>query len=125
MTTTQKGSTSLRDTARDETATLIASDKVEGTAVYGADSAKIGRIENVMIDKVSGQVAYAVLNFGGWLGMGQDHYPLPWAKLKYNESLGGYVVNLTEKQLQGAPKYKDDAHLLSGVDDYWAASSFS
>ena len=57
--TTQTDSKSLRDTARDETATLIASDKVEGTAVYGADSEKIGRIENVMIDKLSGKVAYA------------------------------------------------------------------
>jgi hypothetical protein len=122
MTNTQTASRPLRDTARDETATLIASDKVEGTAVYGADSQKIGRIENVMIDKFSGHVAYAVLNFGGWLGMGQDHYPLPWAKLKYNESLGGYVVNLTEKQLQGAPKYKDDPDWLSGVDGYWGGS---
>ena len=116
--TTQTGSNSLRDTARDETATLIASDKVEGTAVYGADSEKIGRIENLMIDKLSGKVAYAVLSFGGWLGMGEDHYPLPWAKLKYNEALGGYVVNLTNKQLQSAPKYADD-RWLSGVDSYW------
>jgi sporulation protein YlmC with PRC-barrel domain len=116
--TTQTGSKSLRDTARDETATLIASDKVEGTAVYGADSEKIGRIENVMIDKLSGKVAYAVLSFGGWLGMGQDHYPLPWAKLKYNETLGGYVVNLTNEQLQSAPKYADD-RWLSDVDGYW------
>ena len=119
--TTQTGSRSLRDTARDETATLIASDKVEGTAVYGADSEKIGRIENVMIDKLSGKVAYAVLSFGGWLGMGQDHYPLPWAKLKYNETLGGYVVNLTNKQLQSAPKYTDD-RWLNGVDSYWATT---
>ena len=109
----------LRDTARDETATLIASDKVEGTAVYGADSEKIGRIETVMINKLTGQVAYAVLSF--WLGMGQDHYPLPWAKLKYNEALGGYVVNLTNKQLQSAPKHADD-RWLSGVDSYWATA---
>ena len=114
-------SKSLRDTARDETATLIASDKVAGTAVYGADSEKIGRIETVIIDKFSGKVAYAVLSFGGWLGMGQDHYPLPWAKLKYNEALGGYVVNLTNKQLQSAPKYADDGW-LSGVDGYWATT---
>lgn len=118
MQTTQSGSRILRDTARDETATLIGSDKVEGTAVYGADSEKIGRIENVMINKLTGQVAYAVLSFGGWLGMGQDHYPLPWANLKYNETLGGYVVNLTNKQLQAAPKYAE-GRSFSDVDSYW------
>jgi hypothetical protein len=96
------------DVARDETISLIASDKVEGTAVYGPDSAKIGSIENLMLDKRSGHVAYAVLSFGGFLGMGTDHYPLPWAMLKYDEDLGGYIVNITKDQLESAPKYADD-----------------
>lgn len=55
---------------------LIGSDKVEGTAVYGSDERKIGSIERVMIDKTSGRVSYAVLGFGGILGLGNDHYPL-------------------------------------------------
>jgi len=97
-----------RDVPRDETFSLIASDKVEGTAVYGPDREKIGSIDNVMIDKRSGRVAYAVLSFGGFLGMGTDHYPLPWSVLKYDEDLGGYVSNLTKDQLMGAPKYSDD-----------------
>jgi sporulation protein YlmC with PRC-barrel domain len=97
-----------RDIARNETATLIASDKVEGTSVYGADSKKIGSIENVMIDKRSGKVAYAVLSFGGFLGMGTDHYPLPWSMLKYDESLGGYIVNLSKERLERAPKYTEE-----------------
>src|ERR1700758_4247852 len=86
---------------------LIGSDKVEGTAVYGADDNKIGSIERVMIDKVSGKVSYAVLGFGGFLGIGNDHYPLPWQSLKYDTRLGGYVAGVTEKQLRGAPKYYD------------------
>ena len=93
---------------REETASLIASDKVEGTAVYGPDDDKIGRIENLMIDKWSGKVAYAVLSFGGFLGMGTDHYPLPWSMLKYDEKLGGYRVNITREQLQNAPRYHED-----------------
>jgi len=93
------------DVARDETFSLIASDKVEGTAVYGADRQKIGRIENVMIDKLSGKVAYAVMSFGGFLGIGEDYYPLPWPVLTYNPTLGGYEVNITEQQLKNAPKY--------------------
>ncbi len=89
------------------------------TVQFARQEAGAASIENVMIDKFTGQVAYSVLSFGGLLGMGQDHYPLPWAKLKYNESLGGYVVNLTEKQLQGAPKYREDNSWHSGVDEYW------
>jgi PRC-barrel domain len=92
-----------------ETINLIGSDKVEGTAVYGADSQKIGTIERVMIDKVSGQVSYAVLSFGGFLGIGDDHYPLPWPSLKYDTSLEGYVTGITEDQLRGAPKYRDES----------------
>ncbi len=91
-----------------ETGTLIGSDKVEGTAVYGADSNKIGSIERVMIDKQSGRVSYAVLGFGGFLGLGNDHYPLPWQSLKYDTGLGGYVTGITEQQLRGAPKYGND-----------------
>jgi hypothetical protein len=87
---------------------LIESDRVEGTAVYGQDNKKIGTIERVMIDKKSGQVSYAVLGFGGFLGIGHDHYPLPWTSFRYDEKLGGYLANITEAQLKGAPKYAAD-----------------
>ncbi|MBR1140897.1 MULTISPECIES: PRC-barrel domain-containing protein [Bradyrhizobium] len=105
---------------------LIGSDKVEGTAVYGADDSKIGTIERVMIDKLSGRVSYVVLAFGGFLGLGNDHYPLPWQSLKYDTRLGGYVTGVTEEQLRGAPKYSDEREwdwgdLATGrkVDDYY------
>ena len=91
-----------------ETTTLIGSDKVEGTAVYGRDEQKIGSIERVMIDKQSGKVAYAVLSYGGFLGIGDDHYPTPWSSLKYDTRLGGYVVGITADQLKGAPRYSND-----------------
>jgi hypothetical protein len=91
-----------------ETGNLIGSDKVEGTAVYGADQQKIGSIERVMIDKISGRVSYAVLSFGGFLGVGDDHYPLPWQSLKYDTGLGGYITGITQRQLEGAPKYGND-----------------
>ncbi len=90
-----------------ETASLIGSDKVEGTAVYGADQKKIGTLERVMIDKISGKVAYAVVSFGGFLGMGEDYYPVPWVTLKYDTNLGGYLVNLTRDKLEKAPKYTE------------------
>ncbi|MFZ2080171.1 MAG: PRC-barrel domain-containing protein [Xanthobacteraceae bacterium] len=92
------------DTSR-ETVSLIGSDKVDGTAVYGADDRKIGSVQRVMIDKISGKVAYAVISFGGFLGMGEDYYPMPWTNLKYDTRLGGYRVGITEQQLKSAPKF--------------------
>jgi hypothetical protein len=92
-------------TSNRETTALIGSDKVEGTAVYGADEKRIGKIERVMLDKISGKVAYAVTSFGGFLGMGEDYFPLPWSTLKYDTRLDGYRVNVTEEQLQKAPRY--------------------
>jgi PRC-barrel domain len=91
-----------------ETYDLIGSDKVEGTNVYGAKGEKIGAVDRVMINKRSGKVAYAVLSFGGFLGLGEDHYPIPWSTLNYDTNLGGYRTNLTEQQLKGAPKYSGD-----------------
>src|SRR6478609_9216805 len=91
--------------SRRETVSLIGSDKVESTLVYGADDQKIGTVQRVMIDKISGKVAYAVISFGGFLGMGEDYFPMPWASLKRDTNLGGYRVGVTEDQLKGAPKY--------------------
>jgi hypothetical protein len=112
-----------------ETSNLIGSDKVEGTAVYGADDNKIGSIERVMIDKQSGKVSYAVLSFGGFLGIGDDHYPLPWQSLKYDTALGGYRTGVTARQLEGAPKYSNDnswnwadTSRTRAIDDYYGAS---
>jgi hypothetical protein len=84
---------------------LIGSDRVEGTSVYRSNGQKIGAIERVMLEKRSGKIAYAVMGFGGFLGIGEDHYPVPWQRLTYNERLGGYEVNLTDAQLKNAPKY--------------------
>jgi sporulation protein YlmC with PRC-barrel domain len=90
-----------------ETTSLISSDKVDGTAVYGSDGEKIGSIEHLMIDKISGKVAYAVLTFGGFMGFGEDFYPIPWSTLEYDTNLGGYRLDVTKEQLKTAPKYTE------------------
>ena len=121
-----------RDLDRRESGNLIGSDKVEGTAVYGMDNEKIGTIERVMIDKLSGKVAYAVMSFGGFLGIGDDHYPVPWAKLTYDESVGGYRTDISKAQLDDAPRYDAeddfewndrqramDVYTYYGVPPYW------
>jgi PRC-barrel domain len=101
---TRQGTATTVDSRR-ETVSLIGSDKVEGTAVYGADDRKIGTVQRVMIDKISGKIAYAVVSFGGFLGMGEEYYPMPWSKLDYDTELGGYRVDVTEDQLRGAPNF--------------------
>ncbi len=91
--------------AIEETERLIASDKVEGMAVYDRGGNRLGSVHTVMIDKYSGQVAYAVMSFGGFLGVGGSYHPLPWRAPTYDTNLGGYVVDLDKDRLQGAPSY--------------------
>lgn len=93
---------------RNETDRLIASDKVEGTKVFSHDGDRLGTIENFMVDKRSGRVEYAVLTFGGALGFGDRHYPIPWQMLDYNERLNGYVVDITPRDLERAPSHWAD-----------------
>jgi hypothetical protein len=95
----------MNDIALDETTNLIASDKVTGTAVYNAQGEKLGTVYDVMLDKQSGQVAYAIMSFGGFLGMGESYHPLPWRALTYDTQLGGYVVDIDRNRLEAAPYY--------------------
>lgn len=85
---------------------VISSDKVHGTNVYNPAGEKLGSIDTLMIDKLSGKVRYAVMEFGGFLGMGTDRYPLPWDTLKYDTGMDGYVVTLSKEQLENAPRYE-------------------
>lgn len=91
--------------ALEETAQLIAADKVSGTPVYDLAGERLGAIETVMLDKRSGRVAYAILAFGGFLGIGERFHPLPWSMLRYDVELGGYRVDLDRDRLEGAPSY--------------------
>lgn len=93
------------DVAREETTNLISSDKVEGTSVYDTAGKSIGSIHSVMLGKTDGRVAYAVLSFGGFLGIGTNYYPVPWNALKYDTALGGYVTGITREELETAPSY--------------------
>ncbi len=86
-----------------ETRGLISSTSVEGTAVYNHAGEKLGTVDCLMIDKRKGGVAYAVMAFGGFLGMGEKRHPMPWQSLSYDDARDGYVVSLTKEQLESAP----------------------
>jgi hypothetical protein len=108
---------------------FISSEDVEGTEVYDAKGTKIGEIDHLIIDKLSGRVGYAVMSFGGFLGLGHSHYPIPWLALSYDKSLGGFRTNVNEKQLKDAPAFSDDSwesrdwetqtHRHYGARGYW------
>lgn len=110
---------------------MISSERVKGTNVYSPEKEKIGAVDHLMIDKVSGRVRYAVISFGGFLGLDESHYPVPWQMLTYDTELEGYQTPITEDQLKDSPQFSDDAfgdkqweealHKHYQVPPYWAA----
>ena len=109
---------------------LIAAEKVEGTNVYNLAGDKLGSVDDIMLDKISGKAIYAIMSFGGFLGIGEKYHPLPWSTLKYDETRGGYIVNLDKKMLEGAPSYdmSEDFRWTPdygrSVDTYYNAPSY-
>jgi uncharacterized protein YrrD len=85
--------------------TLISAATVKGTNVYNLTGEKLGSVDDIMIDKATGKAIYAVMSFGGFLGMAESHHPLPWSTLKYDTEKSGYIVNLDKKMLTDAPSY--------------------
>ena len=111
----------------DETFSLIGASKVNGTDVYNGASEHIGDIDDLMIDKNSGKVVYAVVTFGGFLGMGKERRALPWSVLKYSTDRGGYTTGASDDVLRSTPDTDDYAnrewgtrlHQHFGVSPYW------
>src|SRR6202035_913729 len=91
--------------ATDETDRLISSDKVVGTAVYNRLGEHLGSVYGLMVDKQTGRVAYAVMSFGGFLGMGESYHPRPWRVLTYDTRQGGFVIDFDKSRLEKAPSY--------------------
>jgi len=117
-------------TATGHTSAIRAS-KVIGTSVYNGAGEKIGKVEDVVLDKQSNNIMFAVVGFGGFLGMNEKFHPLPWSTLDYQKGKEGYVVNLTKEQLQSAPAdaideltRTDRDGLREEVYDYYKAQRY-
>lgn len=91
---------------------------VNGTDVFDGDGTHIGHIDDIVLSKRTGSAVYAILSFGGFLGLGERHHPLPWQSLHYDDGLAGYVVNVSREQLEGAPSYQ------RGSDPDWNDPDF-
>jgi sporulation protein YlmC with PRC-barrel domain len=118
--------TMARTGQTDETDRLISSDKVDGTAVYNRTGDRLGTIDHLMIDKFTGQVEYAVMSSGGFLGIGESYNPVPWKSLTYDVNQGGYMVDTDRARLEKAPRFESSAQpnwsdrgYTERVDQYW------
>lgn len=81
----------------------IRAKKVIGTNVKDKSGHKIGEVEDVVLDKQSNNIMFAVVSFGGFLGVAEKYHPLPWAVLDYDENENAYTVPYTKDQLSAAP----------------------
>lgn len=129
MATAQRKNRALDDQAHSTASSIIAADQVEGTTVYNRAGEKLGTVDHIMIDKRSGKVCYAIMSFGGFLGMGESYHPLPWQKLDYETTKGGFVVDLDKRQLEGAPYYKENDFAWTPdygrkVDQYYGVPTY-
>lgn len=110
---------------------VIGSDRVEGTSIYGKNGEKIGSVRRIMIDKITGEARDVEVSVGAFLGMGGELHSLPWQKLEYDTELGGYKLDVTEEQLRGAPTYGEadrdrqlDRDYQTRVYSHWAVSPY-
>ncbi len=110
---------------------LIAGARVAGTAVCNSAGEHLGEIYDVMLDKRTGKVAYAIMSFGGFLGLGEKYHPIPWSVLDFDPGRGGYVVPMTKDKLEAAPMYDsqgepdwDDRAYGKRVHDYYGTMPY-
>ena len=109
--------------------TLLETSKVPGTPVFNTADEEIGAVDELVIDTTNGKVRYGVMSFGGMLGMGKSHFPIPWLAMKWNAALGGYVTEITADQLKNAPDFdpafwsdrdwETKVHKHYGAPGYW------
>ena len=115
----------------EQDSTVIGSDRVDGTTVYGPDKGKIGSVDKLLIDKRGGNVTDVIISAGGFLGIGDEKHSIPWSKLDYDTELGGYCIDVTKEQLLDAPRFdsKDenrayDRDYQTSVYEYWTVTPY-
>jgi sporulation protein YlmC with PRC-barrel domain len=99
----------------DESVTLISAGKVQGTPVYSERAERLGEIYDVMLEKRTGRIAYAILTFGGILGMGKKYVPLPWNLLSYDVAECGYIISVPKEALENGPTLNEQAEWHADV----------
>lgn len=107
---------------------LIPTDEIDGTPVFCPDGEKVGRVDRFMLDRRSGHARFAVMNFAGFLGMGEELRPVPWGALDYDTDREGYVITAEDEALKDSPSFRRDAPPLwdaaytTDISSYWGVS---
>ena len=99
---------------------LLAPEDINGTAILGEDGERMGTVDHVVIDPVKGRIAYAVLSFGGFMGLGEQTYSIPWRSVRFDPDKRAFVTGITRQQVAEAPERPDDWHL----DRRWEERTF-
>jgi sporulation protein YlmC with PRC-barrel domain len=120
----------MTDVTKITSGSLIPVEKVTGTDVYNMDGEHLGTVDDIMMDKISGKAIYAVMSFGGFLGIGEKQHPLPWSVLTYDKEKEGFVVNLDKRKLENAPTMDPDEDFEwtpdygRQIDKYYGAPTY-
>jgi len=107
---------------------LASTRQIEGSTVFNRDGDKLGTISSLIADTRTGQIEFAVLALGGFLGMGESQHPLPWHLLVRTAGHTGYTVDLDKRLLRGAPSYRTsdepsyDEGYASRVSSYYSTA---
>ncbi len=109
----------------------IRATKVIGASVYNPAGDRIGKVEDVILDKTTNNIMFAVIGFGGFLGVNEKYHPMPWSALDYQPTRSGYVVDYSKDQLKAAPADSieelaaaDGDQLRERVYDYYKAPRY-
>jgi len=113
------------------TAAIRASDVI-GTPVRSTTGETIGKVEDIVLDKLTNAIMFAVVSFGGFLGLGEKYHAIPWMSLDFDPEADGYVIGFTREQLEQAPSntineltkndgiaFRDAAYEYYDVRPYW------
>jgi sporulation protein YlmC with PRC-barrel domain len=103
---------------------LMGADTLLGNDVYNTSEESLGTIKEFMIEMHSGRISYAVLSFGGFLGMGDRLFAVPWQALKLDTENKRFTLNVSKEQLKNAPGFDKD-HWPTMADPTWAAGVHS
>ena len=112
-----------KDTQKGPGPALMGADTLLGNDVYNLDDEKLGTIKEFMIDMGTGRIAYAVLSYGGFLGMGDRLFAVPWQALKLDTANHRFTLNVAKEALKDAPGFDKD-HWPSMADPTWATGVY-
>jgi len=103
---------------------VLSAGTLAGDQVRNSSGEELGTVDQIMIDIPTGQVAYAVLSFGGFLGMGNKLFAVPWSALKVDEDTKSFVLDVNAKKLENAPGFDKD-NWPDMADTTWGSHIFS